>query len=159
MYGQKRTWQQVKIKYKNILQTGKWLVCGEHRWHVCWHFIVCADFSNKKKSNISGTGDGPPTQDFTTAEELALDLNKGKPLIEGIQGGTATDSGPARDRYWPLHTRYIIAILLHMENIKIHIYFVMWTVWLCLTLQWLATPLHFWSHQTMIRRWVLFIKS
>lgn len=50
-----------------------------------------------KKSHISGTGGGPPTQDFTTAEELALDLNKGKPVIEGIQGGTATDSGPARD--------------------------------------------------------------
>lgn len=51
----------------------------------------------KKKSHISGTGGGPPTQDFTTAEELALDLNKGKPVIEGIQGGTATASGPARD--------------------------------------------------------------
>ncbi|XDV28108.1 hypothetical protein PO909_031494, partial [Leuciscus waleckii] len=51
----------------------------------------------KKKSHISGTGGGPPTQDFTPAEELALDLNKGKPVIEGIQGGTATDSGPARE--------------------------------------------------------------
>lgn len=51
----------------------------------------------KKKSHITGTGGGPPTQDFTPAEELALDLNKGKPVIEGIQGGTATDSGPARD--------------------------------------------------------------
>ncbi|XP_077060455.1 uncharacterized protein LOC143712138 [Siphateles boraxobius] len=50
-----------------------------------------------KKSHISGTGGGPPTQDFTTAEELALDLNKGKPVIEGIQGGTSTDSGPASD--------------------------------------------------------------
>ncbi|XP_048058136.1 uncharacterized protein LOC125275333 isoform X2 [Megalobrama amblycephala] len=50
-----------------------------------------------KKSHISGMGGGPPTQDFTTAEELALDLNKGRPVIEGIQGGTATDSGPARD--------------------------------------------------------------
>ncbi|XP_042619684.1 uncharacterized protein LOC109089446 isoform X2 [Cyprinus carpio] len=74
MSGQKRTWQQVKIKYKNILQA-----------------------AIKKKNHISGTGGGPPTQDFTTAEELALDLNKGKPVIEGIQGGTATDSGPARD--------------------------------------------------------------
>ncbi len=97
MSGQKRTWQQVKIKYNNILQAGKWLVCGEHRWHVCWHFIVCADFSNKKKVIYIWTGGGPPTQYFTTAEELALDLNKGKPVIEGIQGGTATDSGPARD--------------------------------------------------------------
>ncbi|KAK2896335.1 hypothetical protein Q8A67_010823 [Cirrhinus molitorella] len=44
-----------------------------------------------------GTGGGPPTQDFTAAEELALELNKGKPVIEGIQGGTATDSGLSRE--------------------------------------------------------------
>ncbi len=50
----------------------------------------------KKKVIYLVRGGGPPTQDFPTAEELALDLNKGKPVIEGIQGGTATDSGPAR---------------------------------------------------------------
>ncbi|XP_050964044.1 uncharacterized protein LOC127164249 isoform X2 [Labeo rohita] len=62
----KRTWQQVKIRNKNILQAGF-----------------------KKKACMSG----PQTQDFTTAEEL----NKGKPVMEGIQGGTDTDSGPARE--------------------------------------------------------------
>ncbi|KAI7796082.1 hypothetical protein IRJ41_013654 [Triplophysa rosa] len=63
--GHKRTWQQVKIKYKNILQAA-------HR---------------------TGTGGGPPSQDMTPAEELALHLNKGRPVIEGIQGGPVTDSG------------------------------------------------------------------
>ena len=48
----------------------------------------------KKKAHVSGMGDGPPTPDFTPAEELALDLNQGRPVMEGIQGGTATDSVP-----------------------------------------------------------------
>jgi len=34
----------------------------------------------KNKSYI-WYGGSPPTQEFTTAEELALDLNKGKPVI------------------------------------------------------------------------------
>ncbi|KAF1384028.1 hypothetical protein PFLUV_G00137980 [Perca fluviatilis] len=71
MTGQKRTWQQVKIKYKNILQTAV-----------------------KKRTHRSGTGGGPATPEFTPAEEVALDLNKGRPIIEGIQGGTSTDSVP-----------------------------------------------------------------
>ncbi|XP_051968774.1 pro-neuregulin-3, membrane-bound isoform-like isoform X3 [Xyrauchen texanus] len=71
MTGPKRTWQLVKIKYKNILQTAV-----------------------KKKACVSGTGGGPPSPEFTPAEELALDINKGRPVLEGIQGGTATDSVP-----------------------------------------------------------------
>ncbi|XP_073695106.1 uncharacterized protein [Garra rufa] len=67
MSGQKRTWQQVKIKKKNILQAGF------------------------KKARISGTGGVPQTQDFTTVETL----NKKKPVMKGIQGVTDTDSGPA----------------------------------------------------------------
>lgn len=60
MSGQKRTWQQVQE-----------------------HFAGCIE--KKKKAHISGTGGGPPTQDLTTAEELALELNKGKPVMEGTQ--------------------------------------------------------------------------
>ncbi|KAG1944952.1 retrotransposable element [Pimephales promelas] len=55
----------------------------------------------KKKSEVAGTGGGPPTANFTPAEELALDLNKGRPVIEGIEGGTASGSIPSsiRDHY------------------------------------------------------------
>ncbi|KAJ8286291.1 hypothetical protein GJAV_G00036780 [Gymnothorax javanicus] len=70
MTGEKRTWQQVKIKSKNILQTAV------------------------KKAHASGTGGGPPTAEFTPAEELALDLNRGRPILEGIPGGITTDSVP-----------------------------------------------------------------
>ncbi|KAK2892522.1 hypothetical protein QQF64_035775 [Cirrhinus molitorella] len=67
--GQKRTWQQVRIKKKNNFQAAL-----------------------KKKACMSGTDGGPPTQDFTAEE-----LNKEKPVMEGIQGETSTDSGPARE--------------------------------------------------------------
>ena len=54
----------------------------------------------KKKTYESGTGGGPPTQEMTPAEELALNSNKGRPVMEGIQGGTCTDSVPAtQDTY------------------------------------------------------------
>ncbi|XP_074538431.1 uncharacterized protein LOC141799884 [Halichoeres trimaculatus] len=73
--GQKRTWQQVKTKYKNILQSAV-----------------------KKKTHQTSTGGGPPSQALTPAEELALDLNKGRPVMKGIQGGTVTDSVLATER-------------------------------------------------------------
>ncbi|KAL7400373.1 hypothetical protein ABVT39_011025 [Epinephelus coioides] len=38
--------------------------------------------------------EGAPTADFTPAEELALDQNRGRPMVEGIQRGTASDSVP-----------------------------------------------------------------
>ncbi|XDV21067.1 hypothetical protein PO909_026248 [Leuciscus waleckii] len=63
----KRTWQQVKIKYKNIVQN-----------------------ATKKKTEVAGTGGGPPPASFTTAEELALEINKGRPVLEGIEGGTSS---------------------------------------------------------------------
>ncbi|RXN04041.1 nuclease HARBI1 [Labeo rohita] len=54
-----------------------------------WQQVNGSRAGSKKKACMSG----PPTQDFTTAEEL----NKGKPVMEGIQGETDTDSGPARE--------------------------------------------------------------
>lgn len=48
----------------------------------------------KKKGHKSGTGGGPPSQDLTPAEEMALHANKGRPVMEGIPGGTATGCVP-----------------------------------------------------------------
>ncbi|CAJ1084219.1 uncharacterized protein LOC120552646 isoform X5 [Xyrichtys novacula] len=64
--GQKCTWQQVKIKYKNILTN-----------------------ATKKKARLGATGGGPPPEEFTQAESLTLSYNKG-PKIDGIQGGSAS---------------------------------------------------------------------
>lgn len=62
--------------------------------HIFMCFLVLAI---KKKTYVCGTGGGPPTQDYTPAEDLALALNKGRPVVEGIQGGTYTDSVPPQE--------------------------------------------------------------
>ncbi|XDV25533.1 hypothetical protein PO909_029439 [Leuciscus waleckii] len=59
--GPTRTWGQVKVKYKNILQ-------------------------NEKKKN---GGDPAPPQ-YTPAEELALGLNENRTIVEGIPGGSSS---------------------------------------------------------------------
>jgi len=38
----------------------------------------------------SAIGRGPPPEDLTQAEELALTSNRGWPLVEGIEGGTSS---------------------------------------------------------------------
>ncbi|XP_071234690.1 uncharacterized protein [Salvelinus alpinus] len=74
MNGPKRTWQQVKIKYKNILQNAV-----------------------KKNTHRQGTGGGSPKADLTPAEDMALELNKGRPVLEGIPGGKETSIGSSQD--------------------------------------------------------------
>ncbi|XP_075890913.1 uncharacterized protein LOC142893852 isoform X3 [Nelusetta ayraudi] len=74
MIGPRRTWQQVKIKYKNILQNAV-----------------------KKNVHKMGTGRGSSKADLTQAEDLALTLNKGRPVLEGIPGATETNVCPFQD--------------------------------------------------------------
>ncbi|KAM4600189.1 uncharacterized protein V3H82_011834 [Fundulus diaphanus] len=64
----KRTWQQLKMKYKNILQA-----------------------ANRKKAEARKTGGGPAPPPLTNAEEMALSLNAGRPMAEGIPGGTSSE--------------------------------------------------------------------
>ncbi|KAK1162119.1 hypothetical protein AOXY_G18419 [Acipenser oxyrinchus oxyrinchus] len=67
--GIKWTWQQVKVKYKNIIQSGK-----------------C-----EKRMERQKTGGGPAAPDFTPAEQLALQHNRGRPMMEGIAGGSSSE--------------------------------------------------------------------
>ncbi|XP_059925000.1 uncharacterized protein LOC132470405 isoform X1 [Gadus macrocephalus] len=57
----KRTWIQVKTKHKNILQS-----------------------ATKKKSDSLKTGGGNPPKGLTPAEDLALALNRGRPLKQEL---------------------------------------------------------------------------
>ncbi|XP_076857293.1 uncharacterized protein LOC143511587 [Brachyhypopomus gauderio] len=66
MSGVKRTWQQVKVKYKNILQ-------------------------NATRKKTAAGGGGPPVAALTPAEDLALEQNSGRLIIVGIEGGTSSD--------------------------------------------------------------------
>nr|XP_020442595.1 uncharacterized protein LOC109952078 isoform X2 [Monopterus albus] len=72
--GIKRTWQQLKMKYKNIIQT-----------------------ANRKKAEARKTGGGPAPPPLTHAEEMALSLNTGKPVAEGIPGGSSSEPVTPQD--------------------------------------------------------------
>ncbi|CAM4598127.1 unnamed protein product [Leuciscus chuanchicus] len=44
------------------------------------------NITNRKKAEARKTGGGPPPPSLTPAEELALSLNKGRPVVDGIPG-------------------------------------------------------------------------
>ncbi|CAB1428116.1 unnamed protein product [Pleuronectes platessa] len=71
----KRTWQQMKMKYKNIVQT-----------------------ANRKKAEARKTGGGPPPAALTEAEEMALSQQSMRPVAEGIPGGSSSDPPTPQDR-------------------------------------------------------------
>ncbi|XP_078797709.1 uncharacterized protein LOC144989335 isoform X2 [Oryzias latipes] len=72
--GIKRTWQQLKMKYKNIIQS-----------------------ANRKKAEARKTGGGPAPPPLTTAEEMALSLNTGRPVAEGIPAGSSSEPVTPQD--------------------------------------------------------------
>ncbi|KAK0133466.1 hypothetical protein N1851_030991 [Merluccius polli] len=72
--GEKRTWQQLKMKYKNIVQT-----------------------ANRKKADARKTGGGPAPPPLTEAEALALSQNIGRPVAEGIPGGSSSSESTPQD--------------------------------------------------------------
>ncbi|XP_054865762.1 uncharacterized protein LOC129348731 [Amphiprion ocellaris] len=70
----KRTWQQLKMKYKNIVQT-----------------------ANRKKGDACKKGGGPAPPPVTEAEELVLSQNLGRPVAEGIPGGSSSSETTSQD--------------------------------------------------------------
>ncbi|XP_034566581.1 uncharacterized protein LOC117831812 isoform X2 [Notolabrus celidotus] len=72
--GEKRTWQQLRMKYKNIVQT-----------------------ANRKKADARKTGGGPAPPPLTEAEALALIQNCGRPATEGIPGGSSSSEPTPQD--------------------------------------------------------------
>lgn len=66
--------------------------------------LVTSSFSNikyvkydKNECQILNLNVKDSLEDITPAEELCLDSNKGRSVLESFQGGTATVSGPARN--------------------------------------------------------------
>ncbi|KAK0136210.1 hypothetical protein N1851_027892 [Merluccius polli] len=74
---EKRTWQQLKMKHKNIIQN-----------------------ANRKKAEARKTGGGPPPPPppppLTESEELALSQNRGRPAAEGVPGEAHLSLSPPR---------------------------------------------------------------
>ncbi|KAL1250925.1 hypothetical protein QQF64_018721, partial [Cirrhinus molitorella] len=46
--------------------------------------------ANRKKTEARLTGGGPPPPPLTPSEELVLSLNKGRPVVAGIPGGSSS---------------------------------------------------------------------
>ncbi|XP_047440340.1 fibrinogen-like protein 1 [Mugil cephalus] len=72
--GEKRTWQQLKMKYKNIVQS-----------------------VNRKKADARKTCGGPAPPPLKEAEEPALNHNTGRPVAEGIPGGSSSSESTTQD--------------------------------------------------------------
>ncbi|XP_049899288.1 uncharacterized protein LOC126389633 [Epinephelus moara] len=51
----------------------------------------------KKTTHKQGTGGGSPPADLTPAEDRALELNRGRPVLEGIPGGTDLNINPSQE--------------------------------------------------------------
>ncbi|CAB1452159.1 unnamed protein product [Pleuronectes platessa] len=47
--------------------------------------------TNRKKAEARKTGGGPPPPPLTEAEKMALSQNSGRPIAEGISGGSSSD--------------------------------------------------------------------
>ncbi|XP_035246716.1 dynactin subunit 1-like isoform X2 [Anguilla anguilla] len=73
--GSRRTWQQVKVKYKNIIQT-----------------------ANRKKAEARKTGGVPPPPPFSPGEEQGPSQNSGSgPVTDGIPGASSSEPATPQD--------------------------------------------------------------
>ena len=86
--------------------------------------IVCPVLAVKKKTHMQGTGGGSPHTDLTPAEDMVLSQNKGRPVLEGISGGTETGICPSHNA-----TRFIQGTFFHLHVGHNHIHIKsIWTV-------------------------------
>ncbi|KAJ8377938.1 hypothetical protein AAFF_G00250010 [Aldrovandia affinis] len=53
---------------------------------------------NKKRADMVKTGGGPKTPELTPTEELALQQNRGRPIMEGIAGGSSSEQAGSSAR-------------------------------------------------------------
>lgn len=104
----KRTWQQVKMKYKNLfnyrnplnkrkakslaipLRPALWIsVNHELSPNLCFldMFKMTWIIANRKKAVACKTGGGPTPPPLTWAEDMVLSQNGGRPFAEGNPGG------------------------------------------------------------------------
>ncbi|KAJ7998091.1 hypothetical protein DPEC_G00218960 [Dallia pectoralis] len=71
--------------------------------------------ANRKKAEAGRTGGGPAPPPLTEAEELALSQNKGRPVSEGISGGSSS-SEPATSQDPGAFIRYSDGVLSIVDH-------------------------------------------
>lgn len=82
---------------------------------LLWETFFSLDTANKKKAEQRKTGGGPPPPPFTPAEEKAIAVNKGRPMMDGIAGGTVS-SAP---RHVPGEVPVVLPVTVLGKNMKI----------------------------------------
>ena len=87
----KRSADQVKMKYKNI-QIG---IFPPSYWYILSvQHLNCHTIFVTHKADSRQTGSGPLIV-LTPVKELAIDIHSGRPGMEGVPGGTSSESqGP-----------------------------------------------------------------
>ena len=53
--------------------------------------------ANRKKAEERKTGSGPAVSPLTPVEELVISINRGRPMMEGIPGGTSSEPSTSRE--------------------------------------------------------------
>ncbi|XP_062264162.1 uncharacterized protein LOC133971007 [Platichthys flesus] len=69
--------------------------------------------TNRKKAEARKTGGGPPPPPLTEAEKMALSQNSGRPIAEGISGGSSSD--PPTPQVTGAYIRVTVGVICLVE--------------------------------------------
>lgn len=94
--GYKRTWQQVKVKHKNIVQTGKnssWSsrqLTSELLWSFFSHLLP-PSAAKRRRAEVLRTDGGSTTPSLVSAEDDALQHRDGRLRVDVLPGATCLE--------------------------------------------------------------------
>lgn len=81
-------------------------------------YTVCSVFCSKNMHQ-RGTGGGSQKADLTPAEDIALALNKGSPVLEGDQWGNGNKCRSLTGCY-SLHARNVLLLVFDRYSHEMH---------------------------------------
>ncbi|RXN04206.1 E3 ubiquitin- ligase TRIM39-like protein [Labeo rohita] len=76
------------------------------------------DKANRKKAEAHKTGGGPAPPPLTNAEEMALSLNTGRPVAEGIPAGCSSESVTPQDT--SAYIKFLRRMQQHAVDVTVH---------------------------------------
>lgn len=91
------------------------IISEQHCIHEVPAHIVYPLLAVKKSAHNRCTGGRPPKADLTLAEDIALALKKGRPVLEGKPGGTKINVCPSQDAIRFIQGKFFIST---METFK-----------------------------------------
>lgn len=90
-------------------------------------FIQCSfsfdvSSANRKKAEARKTGGGPAPPPLTNAEEMALSLNTGRPVAEGIPAGCSSEPVTPQDTSAYIKCKRATHTYIHTHIYKIYLF-------------------------------------